>query len=617
MSWVTALWSAAIAVCVTLALQNLLVWMRDRTARAHLLLSVAMIGTAAVGVCELLLMRAGTTERYGLVLRWIHVPLTIVVLCLVGFVRLYLHAGRTWLAWMAIGTRVFASLALNFLLPLGLVYTAFRRLGSVSLFGETVSVAEGVRNPWGLFGPLSTAFTIAFFVDAAVTTWRRGARRQALLLCGSMILYGVVGLIHVTLIHEGIVRSPYFLTFGFLGITAAMSYEMAGEVFRARTLAGRLQTREAEAHESEERLSLVVKAASIGIWVWDIARDDLWFSDTARVLWGFGESERITFDRLLGSVHPDDREIVSESMRMSLAEGGEFEREFRVLAPGGEVRWVSSRGAVERDGERVAVRMRGVSLDVTSRKVAEAELLRHRGELAHLSRVGTVGELSGSLAHELSQPLTAILSNAQAAQRHLAGPAPDLNEVQEILKDIVAEDMRAGEVIHRVRLLLRKGQVNRQLLDLSGVVEDVLKIMRSELVSQEVSVTRDLATDLPMVAGDPIQFQQVLMNLVVNGCEAMAGGVIPGERRLTVRTRRNEPGAIEVSVGDSGSGIPIERLTDVFEPFFTTKPRGMGLGLAVCRTIIEAHGGRIWAENNPAASGATIHFCISAARGPA
>jgi len=364
--------------------------------------------------------------------------------------------------------------------------------------------------------------------------------------------------------------------------------------------------------ESEERLSLAIKAASIEIWVRDVERDEFWASPETHALRGYGDSEPVTFARFLSSVHTDDRERVRAAHEASLAGKREYEIEYRFLSPGGG-RWVSSRGVVERDAAGNAVRVRGASLDITARKTAEAELLQQRNALAHLSRVTMVGELSGSLAHELNQPLTAILSNAQAAQRHLAGPAPDLVEVQEILKDIVAEDKRAGEVIRRLRVLLRKGEVNLQPLDLSEIVEDVLKIMRSDLVNQGVAVTIDAAAGLPAVAGDRVQLQQVLLNLVLNACDAMAGGAAAGEHRLAVRVGRDEAGGVRVSVADRGPGMTPEGLARVFEPFFTTKPHGLGLGLAVCRTIIEAHGGRIWAENNPEAPGATFHFSIPVA----
>jgi C4-dicarboxylate-specific signal transduction histidine kinase len=248
-------------------------------------------------------------------------------------------------------------------------------------------------------------------------------------------------------------------------------------------------------------------------------------------------------------------------------------------------------------------------IDISERKRAELEAARQRNELAHLSRVTMLGELSGSLAHELNLPLTAILSNAQAAQRILANSDADLTELREILNDIVTEDKRAGEVIRRLRLLLKKGEVQQHCLDINEVVEDVLKLMRSDLINQKVTVNCELARHLPTVTGDPVQLQQVLLNLVVNACDAMVDCNTP-KRRLLIRTgTANENDAVLVSVTDRGGSIPEEKMEQIFEPFFTTKEKGMGLGLSVCRTIIAAHRGKLWAANN-ADCGATFHFSL-------
>ncbi len=247
--------------------------------------------------------------------------------------------------------------------------------------------------------------------------------------------------------------------------------------------------------------------------------------------------------------------------------------------------------------------------DISERKRTELELAMQRNELAHLSRVTMLGELSGSLAHELNQPLTAILSNAQAAQRHIEREQIDLVEVREILGDIVEQDKRAGEVIRRLRALLQKGESQHQTLNLGDVVFDVLRLMRSDLINHGVEVVSRLDPDLPDVLGDRVQLQQVLMNLLINACDAMGG--IPRERRsLEIRTE-TESGALRVSVIDTGPGFQPDFGDRLFEPFFTTKATGMGLGLAVCRTIIRSHGGEIWAEHNPS-GGATFCFSLPA-----
>ena len=250
-------------------------------------------------------------------------------------------------------------------------------------------------------------------------------------------------------------------------------------------------------------------------------------------------------------------------------------------------------------------------IDITARRRIEAETAQQRSELTHLSRVAMLGELSGSLAHELNQPLTAILSNAQAAQRILGQGTGNLDEIREILKDIVEDDRRAGEVIKRLRTLFRKEEVRYRTLEVNDVVLDVLKLLRSDLLNRDVVVSTELAAGLPTVDGDPVQLQQVLLNLVMNGCDSMDGA--PGDRRMTLRTAAAAAGEVEVSVADRGRGIPPGDLERIFEPFVSTKAEGMGLGLAVCRTIVAAHRGRLWAANN-ADRGASFHFTLPAKR---
>jgi C4-dicarboxylate-specific signal transduction histidine kinase len=249
-----------------------------------------------------------------------------------------------------------------------------------------------------------------------------------------------------------------------------------------------------------------------------------------------------------------------------------------------------------------------IARDITARKKAEAEAIEQRAELAHLSRVTMLGELSGSLAHELNQPLTAILSNAQAAQRFLGHENVDLDEVRDILTDIVEQDKRAGEVIRRLRLLLKKGEVEVQPLDVNGAVQEVLKLIRGDLLNQRVTTLTKLGPGLPTVKGDRVQLQQVLLNLVMNACDAMSG-TAPADRQIVVSTELSDDTGICFSVSDRGHGLATEQLEKVFEPFFSSKAHGLGLGLSVCRSIITAHGGKLWAVNNPE-KGATFHFTV-------
>ena len=253
-------------------------------------------------------------------------------------------------------------------------------------------------------------------------------------------------------------------------------------------------------------------------------------------------------------------------------------------------------------------------VDITERKHVESELQWNRQELAHLTRVATVGELTTSVAHELNQPLGAILSNAEAAEMFLAADPPALDEVRNILADIRKDDERASEVIQRMRRLLRKQELAPKSIDINEALEEVLKLLNFDASARKVAVKLERTPGLPRVSCDPVHLQQVVLNLVLNGMDVMAE--LPEEkRRVVVHSGLGDNGAVKIAVADSGPGIPADSLPKLFEPFFTTKKEGMGIGLSIARTIVEAHHGRIWAENNPGA-GATFYFTVPVAKEP-
>jgi len=249
--------------------------------------------------------------------------------------------------------------------------------------------------------------------------------------------------------------------------------------------------------------------------------------------------------------------------------------------------------------------------DVTARHMARVEIEEQRRQLSHLARVSMLGQLSGALAHELNQPLAAIASNADAAHRLLARAPVDVVELEAIVTDIVAANHRAAQVIRRLRAMLNRGETRLQPLDTAELVEEVLDLAHAELITRRVAATAVVAPNLPHVLGDRVQLQQVLLNLVLNACEAMTS-CIPPDRRLSLTATADAGGNIRFSVRDCGTGIPPTLIDRLFEPFVTTKPEGLGLGLSISRTIVAAHGGRLWAQNNTD-RGATVHCLLPGA----
>jgi PAS domain S-box-containing protein len=250
-----------------------------------------------------------------------------------------------------------------------------------------------------------------------------------------------------------------------------------------------------------------------------------------------------------------------------------------------------------------------IQRDLTQYMRASEALRAAQAELAHANRVATMGQLTASIAHEVNQPIAAMLTNAQAALRWLTRPAPDLGEVREALASIVKDAVRAGDVVSRIRDLMKKTPPRKDLLDVNRVVREVIELTHEEAVRNGVSLLTELADSMPLIPGDRIQLQQVMLNLIINAVEAMSG-VGNGARELLISTGKTASGDVLVAVRDSGPGLALAALERVFDPFYTSKPGGLGMGLSICRSIIEAHGGRLWVSAN-VTRGATFQFTVS------
>jgi signal transduction histidine kinase len=348
---------------------------------------------------------------------------------------------------------------------------------------------------------------------------------------------------------------------------------------------------------SEERMSLALENAELALWDWDAASDGVWMTKEGRKFFAFAPGEPLHFSNLNGRVHPDDRAMRTAAIQHALETCGSYEMEYRIILPDGSLRWMAARGRHPRPGvDDAPARILGVSMDITREKQAAEEARLQREELAHLSRVAAISAFSGSLAHELTQPLTSILSNAQAGRRFMAQDPPDLREVRAIFEDVDSAAARAGGIIEGLRTMLRRNEVTLHPVSVKESIEELLRLTRSDLIARAVSVSNLATDDLPPVMTDRVQLQQVLLNLIVNACDAMESNP-PEDRHLTLTTSIAQD-EMHIGVLDSGVGVPDEVET-LFQPFHTTKDGGLGMGLSICRTLVTAHGGRLWVERRP------------------
>ena len=366
-----------------------------------------------------------------------------------------------------------------------------------------------------------------------------------------------------------------------------------------------LLKKEATLRQFEERVALAAEAAHHGVWELDTVTNELWVSDKARSILDL-DGDAPTYEDLQARVHPDDRAARDAAVKKAIATKGDYELEYRVPLRDGAIRWIGERARCLADEKGELTRLLGVSVDITKRKQAEDEAHRQRGQINLLSRVSLLGEMTTSLAHELYQPLSAIITNANAGMRSIDKGKEDPGTLREILVDVEADGRRAHDIIRNVRNTIRKSHPTLRCINLNELVTKVAHIVRLDAVAHSCEVETSLATDLPLIEGDPVQIQQVLVNLVSNALDAM-GQTPPDRRKVEISTAGNGDNEVRLSVRDHGTGIRTEVHERLFDRFFTTKEQGLGMGLAIVRSIVESHGGDIQAEN-VADGGALFYF---------
>ena len=438
MTWITMAWPLAIGACVTMGLIHLRVGLRRTSGAAHLLFALNALVVAVYAVCEMALACAGSPAEYLAWLRWLDIMAALQVVTLAAFVWVFFGTGRKWLAFLAPGLSC-AALIADFLPQPKLVYLHLTGIKKIQTFGgATYTDADGVENPWNAIFYLGVFVLLVFVVDASVTLWRRGSHRRAAVIGGTITFFVLVGGTQAALVDNGFLRTPYLLSFAYLAILVAMGIELSDDVLNTAQLASDLR-------ESEQRMTLATDAANLGIWIRDLTRNEIWATDKWRALFGFAKSERIDFNGYFQRLHPQDRDAVSRALTKAVESDGHYEMEYRVLRPDGQLLWIASRGRIEFNDANKPVLVRGTSLDITERKLAEEAAQKLSGLLIHAQEAERM-RLARELHDDLSQSLALL-----AVELDMLGQQPPVGSVvSKRMQDFSAQVRNLSSGVHRL-----------------------------------------------------------------------------------------------------------------------------------------------------------------------
>jgi PAS domain S-box-containing protein len=589
--------------CLTLAAFYGAVWSRQRANPAYLVFSFSAIAAAVISAFELRMLNATTVEQYQLLMRWIHLPVWVLTISFVAFVRLYLRAGRPWLAWSIYVLRTFV-LILNFVFPVSISFNRIIGIRQFSWAGDMISVPVGTPNPWGLLSQITLILLLIFAIDATITVWRRGERRRALLVGGSMV-FGAVLAWHVPMVIWGIIEAPFFLAFTYTGVVAAMGYELSRDMARAACL-----TRDLEV--SEKRFNLAADSANLGMWEWDLEKDEIWVSPTRRAQLGFPPSGRITFGELASRWHEGDRDKVRQAVDEAIKQGKDYDAEFRVVRTDGSIQWICARGRVQMDEHRKPKRLTGISLDITARKKAEALAHRQRRELERLRQQKTAF-LEREIAQRARLEREVIESCAREQRRiaydlhdgvgqQLVGIALSAKVLEEQLRpDRPAEADKASAIVRLAKEAARQARLTARSLEGADGVGDLKTALESLAMSISencrIKITvKANGESLPVSAPVAAQLYRIAQEAVRNAIEHGAA------REVLIQLTFGQCDML-LTVQDDGEG-------------FNTNTNGHGMGLRIMRYRAQCVGGSCEVRTGPG-TGTTVQCRVPLEAQPA
>jgi PAS domain S-box-containing protein len=594
MSWVTVTWSMNAGACLTLAAFYGVVWCKQRENRVYLLFSCSAVAAAIISAFELRMLNATTVQQYELLMRWIDVPVWVLTVSFVAFVRLYLHAGRPWLAWSIYALRTLV-LILNFIFPVSINFNTLTGVRHFAWGGDIISVPVGILNPWGLLSQITLLLLLIFSIDATITVWRRRDRRRALLVGGSMV-FGAILAWHVPMVICGIIEAPFFLAFTYTGVVAAMGFELTRDMAR-----GARFTRELEV--SEKRFSLAAESSNLGMWEWDLEKDEIWVSPTRRAQLGFPASGRITSDELISRWHEGDRDKVRQAVNEAIQHGKDYQAEFRVVRADGSMQWVSARGRVQMDEHGKPKRLTGISLDITARKEAEVLAQQQRGELERLRQQKTAF-LEREVA-ERARLEREVIESCAREQRRIAydlhdGVGQQLVSIavsaklleEELRPNRPTEAKKASAIVRIANEAARQARLTARSLEGADGVGDLKMALESLAVnmSQNCRVRSTVEANsalLPVSAPVAAQLYRIAQEAVRNAVEHGAA------REVLIQLTFGHRDML-LTIQDDGEG-------------FNTKTNGHGMGLRIMRYRAQSIGGSCEVDTGP--DRGTIVYC--------
>lgn len=591
-SVITALWMVAAGV-VAIGAVYFIVWLHNRRSWEYLAFSTLAASTLGIAITEIWMLTSTDIEEIGNAQQWFHLPIFTAIVSMVGFIHFRLGAARVWVGVLSIAIRSIA-LIINAFSDISINYSEITEIAQIEFFGTSISTIKGVPNPWQLIANGSLVLLVIYMLDATISSWRQSQDSMKVWTGAALCLMVTAASTQAILVFWGFLHMPVLITPVFVAVAVIQALELGHGLSRAEVLNEALQNANIEIQQNEERLSLAAEAADAGLWSLDERTGHVWATPKAEKIFAAEKNGQLSWENILSSVHEIDRNRLTGMVDEARSAQKILKTELRVNLPDDAVRWISVLANWHTDEERGKI-LTGVVIDITNQKELDEQAAQQAAQISHLSRVATVSELSSSLAHELNQPLGIILSNAEAAAKLLENQSPDLNEIREILDDIAAADRRAANVITRLRSMLKEGQLTLVDVSVNNVIRGALTLIQSEFLLQDMSINLDLDENEPEIRADQTLLTQVILNLLTNASEAVAQ-IPANEREIHVSSRANGS-TVDLFFRDSGGSLPDDP-EEVFKPFFTTKASGLGMGLAIVRSIVKSHGGTILASTD-------------------